>query len=835
MSPETVQQKKKRRGKGDAASARGSGLLGREQQREILAVGLLTLALFTLLSLLPLSLFGSRGPEWFPSGNPMGVVGGTLKALLSAGIGVGAVLVPALLTLGGLFLGGWISRERSLRLTVLAVGLLVLVPVGANVVAPDPAAGGWLGITLGFPLVGAVSWLGAILVVGALLVALLVVSLGWNPLRTVEAGVRQGGGLVGRGLAWSVAAAGRAREAWKSRRRPPPARVTAVPEDTPFVRESGEDPAPAKASSADPVAPAEVSAAGVGTAGAPGDRSERPSDPGEPLSAPSPGGARAATTRPAGPASAHVARDPFPDPADPASLRGGSLPPLDLLSIAQGVDRRGMEQELDRLGEVLVEKLRTFNVQSELGGRTTGPMVTQFEVVPAPGIKVNRIANLDADLALAMKAQSIRIVAPIPGKGAVGVEIPNPEPQMVYLREILEAREYQKARGHLPLALGKDLTGRPYVADLGKMPHALIAGATGSGKSVCINTVVTSLVYRHTPETLRLLMIDPKMVELSAYADLPHLRHPVVTDPRDAAGVLKWAVLEMERRYQLLSTNGVRSIAEFNQKVRDGARLRRVAAEAPEGDPDRWLYTDGILPFIVVVVDELADLMMTVQSEIEKPLAQLAQKARAIGIHLIVATQRPSVNVITGLIKANFPTRIAFRVASKTDSRTILDQNGAEALLGNGDMLFLPPGASEPVRIQGAFISTEDTDCLLDWYREALRLAAEKAGEEAASPVHEPDILEEVRSHELEGSASEVEEISGDWDDLFRAAAEICIQHDQGSTSLLQRRLKVGYGRAARIVDQLHEAGVLGPPDGSKPREVLITMGELDAMFGRGG
>jgi len=409
------------------------------------------------------------------------------------------------------------------------------------------------------------------------------------------------------------------------------------------------------------------------------------------------------------------------------------------------------------------------------------------------------------------------------------VEIPNPEAAVVQLREIIEAREFLAARGDLPLALGRDLNGKPYVADLAKMPHVLIAGATGSGKSVCINTIITSLVYRHTPESLRLLMIDPKMVELSAYADLPHLRHAVVTDPKDAATVLKWAVIEMERRYELLSNNHVRSLGEFNKKLADGVVLKRAQPSGEEGDPDRWIWKDGPLPFIVVVVDELADLMMTVQSEIEKPLAQLAQKARAIGIHLIVATQRPSVNVITGLIKANFPTRIGFRVASKTDSRTILDQNGAEALLGNGDMLFLPPGKSEPARIQGAFIATEETERLLGWYRKQREVLEAEA---ALKPRSEADILEEVRaSEQVEGGADGEEMMSGDWDELFRQAAEVCIQHDQGSTSLLQRRLKIGYGRAARIVDQLHEAGVLGPPDGSKPREVLLSMGELDSMF----
>jgi len=489
-----------------------------------------------------------------------------------------------------------------------------------------------------------------------------------------------------------------------------------------------------------------------------------------------------------------------------------------------------MERELDRLGQVLGEKLRTFNVEGSIGGRTTGPVVTQFEVVPAPGVKVNKIANLDADLALAMKARSIRIVAPIPGKGAVGVEIPNPKAEMVLLREILEAGEFARSRAELPLALGRDLRGKPYVADLAKMPHALIAGATGSGKSVCLNAFITSLVYRHTPETLRFLLIDPKMVELSAYVDLPHLRHPVVTDPRDAATVLKWAVFEMENRYQLLSVNRVRSLGEFNKKLRQGLPMKRVHPKGPEGDPDRWLWREGPLPYVVLVVDELADLMMTVQSEIEKPLTLLAQKARAIGIHLLVATQRPSVNVITGLIKANFPTRVAFRVASKTDSRTILDQNGADALLGNGDMLFLPPGTSEPVRIQGAFLSTDETERLIAWYRDQAALRAQAPSAEERWPEEE-DILEVVRSLESE-SAMEEGGLAEDAerDELFWDAAEVCIQHNQGSTSLLQRRLKVGYGRAARMVDQLYEAGVLGPPDGSKAREVLLTMADLEFL-----
>jgi S-DNA-T family DNA segregation ATPase FtsK/SpoIIIE len=383
------------------------------------------------------------------------------------------------------------------------------------------------------------------------------------------------------------------------------------------------------------------------------------------------------------------------------------------------------------------------------------------------------------------------------------------------------------------LALGKDLNGKPYVADLCKMPHILIAGATGSGKSICLNTIITSLIYRHTPKTLRLLMIDPKMVELSTYRLLPHLRHKVVTDPRDAAGLLKWAVLEMDRRYNLLNVNGVRSLAEFNERVEQGGTVRRVEPRGAHDDPDRWLYEEGVLPYIVVVVDELADLMMTVQSEVEKPLTYLAQKARAIGIHLIVATQRPSVNVVTGLIKANFPCRIAFRVASKTDSRTILDQNGADSLLGNGDMLFLPPGTSEPVRIQGAYISTAETDRMMAWYRDQIELQNRALDETEAAK--ESDILEQMRAFENEAEMAVGAEDAAGWDDLFRAAGEVCVQHEQGSTSLLQRKLRVGYGRAARIVDQLHDAGILGPSEGSKAREVLVGLDDLDRICGNRG
>ena len=515
---------------------------------------------------------------------------------------------------------------------------------------------------------------------------------------------------------------------------------------------------------------------------------------------------------------------------------GDELPPTDLL--AEVPPRYGDtgKAALDAMGEKLMVALGTFRIEGQLLGRTTGPVVTQFEIEPAPGVKVRQIANLSNDLALAMRAASIRIVAPIPGRGAVGVEVPNPNPEIVSFRELIEAKDFQSARAALPIALGKDLEGKPVIADLAKMPHLLIAGATGSGKSICVNSIITSLVYRHTPQTLRLLMVDPKMVELSVYNTLPHLRHKVVTDNRDAAAVLKWAVLEMQDRYELLAANGCRNIQDFNRRVQDGAPLKTAKQKDVAFEDFTW--KGGILPYIVVVIDEMADLMMTVQSEVETPIAMLAQKARAIGIHLILATQRPSVNVITGLIKANFPSRVAFRVASQVDSRTIIDGAGAEMLLGNGDMLFIPPGKSEPSRMQGAYISSEETERLMRWYDE--RRAAKRAAYAAQGLIldeptqAEDDIIAKVREREaMEASQAEGEAAdASDRDKLFREAAEVVIQHQQGSTSLLQRRLKVGYGRAARIIDQLHTAGVLGPPDGSKPRDVLVGLDDLERICG---
>ncbi|MFW6088169.1 MAG: DNA translocase FtsK 4TM domain-containing protein [Gemmatimonadota bacterium] len=757
--------------------------MNERQRTEALGVGLLALGLLLGLAIVPPVL---RGGE--PEPNLIGPAGAILSHLLISGIGGSAVLVAIAPVVWAIRCFDRLSRDAAVRWTIFLGVAALFVPTAwwlvGHSMGEATTGGGWLGPALGGVLLRGFGSVGAQLIVVTVLVSLTVLTFGWSPADSAEAaarGAKGGVAVAGRGLAgaWRRSKGGLGR-LFALR----PSRTSASPWDAGDAADGAEaapdvEPAPVVTAEAEPKADFAAESR-IGRAGR----------------------------------EAEVQLE-LPD-GDPSS---DLIPPMRLLAEPA---RRGTglaARELERLGEVLIKKLATFRVEGSIAGWTTGPVVTQFEVVPAPGVKVGKIAALADDLALALKAPSVRIVAPIPGKGAVGVEVPNPQPEIVRLRETLESPAYRKPRTTLPLGLGRDLAGRPYCADLARMPHLLIAGATGSGKSVCINTIVTSLIYRYAPSDLRLLMIDPKMVELIIYNDLPHLRHPVVTDNNDAAKLLRWVVFEMNRRYALLSANACRNIVEINQRIRRGDEIK-----PPQGI-GRTEWTEGKLPYVVVVIDELADLMMTVQSEVETPLAILAQKARAVGIHLVVATQRPSVNVITGLIKANFPSRIAFRVASKVDSRTILDQNGAECLLGNGDMLFLPPGESEPDRIQGAFISTEETEAIVDWFRK-------QAAGEVLDFDDEKDILEEVREIEIEESQVDVtEEVLTDWDEYFRKAAEIVITNDSGSTSLLQRRLKIGYGRAARIIDQLHSAGVVGPADGSKPREVLISLEKLDALM----
>ena len=478
------------------------------------------------------------------------------------------------------------------------------------------------------------------------------------------------------------------------------------------------------------------------------------------------------------------------------------LPNLKLLEDPPPGDGVIDRETLFKGAQVLEQSLSNFSVEGKVVQVNPGPVITTYEVAPPPGVKVSKIVGLADDLALVMKAQSIRIQAPIPGKAAVGIEVPNLEPYTVYLKEILESRTFDQSDSKLMLALGKTASGDPYCADLAKMPHLLIAGATGAGKSGCINALISSILFRCTPEEVRFIMVDPKMLELSIYNDIPHLLAPVVVDPKMASGALKWAVSEMENRYRTMAQFTARNIIDFNAKM---ARLRR---EAPT-EEDRDEIPDA-LPYIVVVIDELADLMLTAPSDIENSLARLAQMARAVGIHLIIATQRPSVNVITGTIKANFPTRIAFRVATKVDSRTIIDANGGEKLLGRGDMLFLPPGQPEPIRLHGAWIDTEETEQVVAWVR---------------------DQGVEFEGVEFEGENSDLPVVDNARDARFDEALRWVVIHQQGSASLLQRRMKVGYSRAARLVDELEAAGIVGPPNGSsKGREVLVGEDYLEEL-----
>ena len=491
------------------------------------------------------------------------------------------------------------------------------------------------------------------------------------------------------------------------------------------------------------------------------------------------------------------------------------MPVVSLLEHEGGAPKPIDRDGLTMAARMLEKKLLDFGVEGDVVEVKPGPVVTMYEFAPAPGVKVNKIANLQHDLAMALQAVSIRIVAPIPGRGVVGIEIPNKDRETVYLKEIIDSEAFQRNGGKLPMALGKDIFGQVVVSDLAKMPHLLVAGSTGSGKSVSINTMILSLLYRASPEDVRLIMIDPKMLELSIYEGIPHLLLPVVTNPKKASLALGWAVREMERRYQLMADKGVRNIDGYNRKLaKEQKDIKDIPPEPAEDlfeeqpvppltEPEEELE-HGHLPYIVVIVDELADLMMVAGREIEESIARLAQMARAAGIHLILATQRPSVDVITGLIKANFPTRISFKVFSKTDSRTVLDSMGAETLLGMGDMLFLPPGVGYLQRVHGAFVSELEVQRVVDF------LAKQ------AKPDYDKSILKAPPT--AEGGAMEEEE----YDELWDEALKIVTDSRQASISMLQRRLRVGYNRAARMIERMEQENIVGPSDGSgKPREVL--------------
>ena len=460
-------------------------------------------------------------------------------------------------------------------------------------------------------------------------------------------------------------------------------------------------------------------------------------------------------------------------------------PSIDCLKNYNGSKNAYKEQNKSK---EVINTLKNFNIEIQDCNATFGPTITRYEVSPKPGTKVSKIVNLSDDLALSLAARSIRIEAPVPGKSVIGIEVPNDKPQIVGLREVITSNEFINDPSSLAVGLGKEISGKPLIADLAKMPHLLIAGATGAGKSVCVNTIITSLLYKSSPEEVKLLLIDPKVVELAHYNGIPHLLSPVVTDPKKASNALNWAVNEMNKRYQLFAENGVKDITGYNRKC------------------EQKMYK------IVIIIDELADLMMACGNEVEDYICRLAQMARAAGMHLIIATQRPSVDVITGIIKANIPSRIAFAVSSQTDSRTILDMGGAEKLLGKGDMLYYPLGAAKPVRIQGAFISEEESEKVID----------EIKSQEQEEVKYEEEIIETI--------SKPVAVKDNDVDEFLEEAIEFVVSNNQGSASMLQRKFKIGFNRAARLIDSMEERGIVGPSEGSKPRKVLITKEELENL-----
>ena len=500
------------------------------------------------------------------------------------------------------------------------------------------------------------------------------------------------------------------------------------------------------------------------------------------------------TTKPA-PKPARRFAEPAEDEEEPYNY-----PPIDLLAQGEQVRSTQLQKDADhKKADRLIETLESFGIETRLIGIAHGPAVTRFELQPAPGVKVSRITSLADDIALGLAALSVRIEAPIPGKAAVGVEIPNDKVEMVRLRDVLECADAKRHPSKIAVGLGKDNSGRYIVADIAKMPHVLIAGQTGSGKSVCINSIITSILYRATPEEVRMILIDPKVVELSIYNDIPHLIAPVVTDPKKASSALDWAVAEMSMRYKKFAERDVRDIKGYNKKLEPG--------EKP-------------MPQMVIVIDELADLMMVAPGEVEDSICRLAQLARAAGMHLVIATQRPSVNVITGIIKANIPTRIAFSVASQVDSRTMIDHGGAEKLLGNGDMLFVPSGINKPLRVQGAWVSDDEVHAIVSYI---------KARSET---TYDEDVIEKIENSVR--SDAEREEVAEEYDPRLPEAVEIVVEAGQASTSMLQRRMRVGYARAGRLIDEMERRGVISEADGSKPRNVLISREQFNEMFGEG-
>jgi len=756
---------------------------------EFAGVALFALALIWLISLVT---HEPGDPVWFfttdgvhAPANFAGRVGAFISELSLQLFGYAAYLIPAVIAVAGWHYF-WCQTPDAVYTKLTGIALLLscssaflsLVFGETEVGGKTFYAGGTIGTWLGEAMSEYLNRTGSLIVLLTFIMLSVILSTQVSFGRMFATASASSHDLSARGLGWM--------RAWLDRRRKEQARRQAIAKHTkipPVVARPAASPMPPEPSERPrPNRPTVV------------DGDDHP-------------GARQAPPRVVPPKKPEVVA-PLPladEPKAPAQRKRGdfTLPPVSLLD-APKAERKIDERELMDSARLLEEKCREFAVEGQVAQIHPGPVVTTFEFKPEAGVKYSKVTGLADDLCLAMQAESV-LIDRIPGKSTVGIQIPNPNREAISLRELLESDAYLRSQSKLTLALGKTIHGEPYVTDLATMPHLLIAGSTGTGKSVGLNAMLTSLLYRATPDDVRLIMIDPKRLELGMYEEIPHLLSPVVVDAKKAANALRWAVREMEERYKTLAAEGVRNIDQYNRNVRN------VLAERGSHDED----APKALPFIVVVIDELADLMMVASNEVEESIARLAQMARAVGIHLILATQRPSVDVITGLIKANLPSRISFRVSSKTDSRTILDSNGAEQLLGKGDMLFLPPASSRAIRLHGPYISEQESARLASFLR--------KQGK----PVFDDTITQD---DEKAGTGA----LEFEKDDLYDEAARIVVSSGQVSISYLQRKLRIGFSRAARLVDMMEAEGLVSPGAGGKPREVLVDRSyfeEVDAQL----
>jgi len=797
-----------------------------------------------------------------PASNPAGFVGALTVEILLKGFGVGAWLVPVFL----LWMAGLAFRypKQVTRGRAIAMGLAILMSTGLAAMFTDRdwssrwfplGPGGIVGKGLyHYMLEPALGSFGAALILGTTYIC----SLLFIFVRDVGAELEK---MIAAFVAWRDERSRQRADRDEYLRRERAERTKAAPAAA--VKTSGTNPSPSDPPRVAPPQATDGPFSRFGPASKPEDL--KPATPA--VETAKPAKIAVAKAEPEAPKPAAAPKPPPPPPkvniggapasgataTDTKGLAAGALgkvelnivkaeepkkaakvsvpqtddanyqfPPVKILREQVRVSIAGTEEEHRRNAENLLRILSEFGVEVTLGEIHVGPVITRYEVVPAAGVRVEKISGLDKNIALGMRAQSVRILAPIPGKAAVGVEVPNQNPTPVGMRELIESEDWAALKAEIPIALGKDVSGKPLVSDLAKMPHLLIAGATGSGKSVCINSIVASILYSKSPRDLRLIMVDPKVVELKIFNSLPHMLIPVVTEPKKVPAALKWLLGEMEQRYQIFAKVNVRNIVGFNNRKKAGR-----TEEPPSPEPQPTLAgldpLDGVeiperLPYIVAIIDELADLMMVAPAEIETNIARLAQLARAAGIHLIIATQRPSVNVITGVIKANLPSRIAFQVASQVDSRTILDTKGADTLIGRGDMLFSPPGSSRLVRAQGAFVSDEEVQEMVEFLK--------RNGPPQYAQSVQQQIDRAAREDNEEGGEGEDGDL-GDDGELYQEALEVLKATKRASTSMIQRKLRIGYNRAARIMEIMEEKGIVGPENGSSPREILVDLDSL--------